>query len=468
MSISGLDYSISNSLVSNERLLIHYDFTDGTGTPLMPFEEEGPTFLDSWGVNAIRNQEPASNTGAYSGIINDSRMYNDVGGVASRRFSTGVFLSGDSANLMKSNLKVNTPSLDYSSLTALFDVQFSGVVDDGILFGSLEKTSTTLNDEVITGAKGFNFGVNDRGKLFYQGFDTRGDFIYTASSIELSRRNFIGFSVDSNNLQISRFDYLNRKIEKEDFLVDTSFLTNNEEFYLGGSPNYLRGSSGEYKTFSGELNRFALFSGSLPPSLMMRMGSGMMGDYFFSAGVPTEKEIVTGYRQTTVYETGITGYTHDITGTIEVLTGREMLTGSLTAGTPHDTGEGARYFKYYTLNNGDVETAYKEELGFLHPDSGYQYLPTGDGAFATLGLRPVSGDITPYTITEGTKTGGSVFINLYGSVAQTGITSNVSGVAQTAVTQTLTIPALDTSGINLLGDSEFLKKNYIYFLGERI
>ena len=176
---------------------------------------------------------------------------------------------------------------------------------------------------------------------------------------------------------------------------------------------------------------------------------------------------MTGYRQTTVYETGITGYSYDITGTIEVLTGREMLTGSLTAGTPHDTGEGARYFKYYTLNNGDVETAYKEELGFLHPDSGYQYLPTGDGAFATLGLRPVSGDITPYAITEGIKTGGSVFINLYGSVAQTGITSNVSGVAQTAVTQTLTIPALDTSGINLLGDSEFLKKKlYLFFRRE--
>ena len=234
--------------------------------------EEGEIMFQFWAIQAIRNQEPASNTGVYSGIINDSRMYNDVDAVASRRFATGVFLSGDSADLMKSNLKVNTPSLDYSSLTALFDVQFSGVVDDGILFGSLEKTSTTLNDEVITGAKGFNFGVNDRGKLFYQGFDTQGDFIHTASSIELSRRNLIGFSLNSDNLQISRFDYLNRKIEKEDFLVNTSFIVDNEEFYLGGSPNYLRGSSGEYKTFSGQLNRFALFSGFLPPSLMMSMG----------------------------------------------------------------------------------------------------------------------------------------------------------------------------------------------------
>ena len=292
--------------------MIHYDFKDGTGTPLIAFEEEGDDATIN--LNGVRNREPANNTGLFTGIIHDATINNDA--AASRAFATGEFLVGDNANLMKSNLKVNTPSLDYSSLTALFDVQFSGAVDDGVLFGSLEKTSTTLNDEVITGAKGFNFGVNDRGKLFYQGFDARGDFIHTANSIELSRRNLIGFSINSNNLQISRFDYLNREIEQEDFLVDTSFIADNEEFYLGGSNTYFRGASGifgitsgEYKTFSGELNSFVLFSGFLPPTLMMGMGSGMLGDYSFTAGTPIEKQRITGYSQTVVYETGITGYT---------------------------------------------------------------------------------------------------------------------------------------------------------------
>ena len=467
MSISGLDYSITTAFGSNDRLLIHYDFTDGTGTPLIAMEEEGDD-ADMY-LNAVLNQEPAANTGVFSGIISDATNTLFEGAAASRRFATGVFLSGNHADLMKSNLKISTPSLDYTSLSAVFDFQFTGIVSDGILFGSLEKTSTTFNDEVITGAKGFNFGVNDRGKLFYQGFDKRGDFIYTANSIELSKRNIVGFSVGSNTAEITRLDYLNKQRDSERFMVDTSFMADNEEFYLGGSENYFRGHSGEFKTFSGALNRFALFSGYIPPSLMMQMGSGLIGDYFLNAAATTPKSFVTGYSQDVTFKTGITGYDYQVTGTLEIATGRDMQTGSITAGTPHDTGEGDRYFKYYTLNNGEVDSFYKEELGFLHPNSGYVYLPTGDGAFATLGLRPVEGEITPYSVTEGLKTGGSVIINLYDSIALTGVLPQISGVAQTPVEQSVnvqTTPA--SSGVILAGNPDLLKKNFLFFLEERV
>jgi hypothetical protein len=68
-------------------------------------------------------------------------------------------------------------------------------VTGGVLFGSLDKsTSETINGEVITGSKGYNFGVTDRGNLFYQGFDRGGDYIYVASDIELAKRNIISFS----------------------------------------------------------------------------------------------------------------------------------------------------------------------------------------------------------------------------------------------------------------------------------
>ena len=467
MSVSGLDYIVTTTFGSNDRLLIHYDFTDGTGTPLMLFEEMGETFLDVWSVNAVRNQEPASNTGVYSGIIQDSSVYNDVGGVASRRFATGTFLVNNNADFRKSNLKINTPSFDYSSLSAVFDFQFTGVVDDAVLFGSLEKTSTTINDEVITGAKGFNFGVNDRGKLFYQGFDQRGDFIYTANSIELSQRNLVGLAIGSNTAEITRLDYLNRERQSENFRIDTTFMADNEEFYLGGSENYFRGHSGEFKTFSGLLNRFALFSGYLPPSLMMLVGSGLIGDYFENEGTTTQKAFITGYSQDITFKTGITGYAYEVTGTLEISTGREMHTGSITADTPHDTGEGERYFKYYTLDNGDVKTFYREELGFLDPDSGFTYLPTGDGAFATLGLRNVEGEIATYSEIEGIKTGGSVMINLYDSIAQTGVLSQISGVAQTPLSQVIDITTPPSSGVSLLGDSSLLKKDFLFFLGER-
>tara|TARA_B100000287_G_scaffold100163_1_gene92265 strand:- start:7896 stop:9302 length:1407 start_codon:yes stop_codon:yes gene_type:complete len=468
MSISGLDYSVRTKLGSNARLLIHYDFSDGTGTPLIAFEEEGDDATIN--LNAVANRDPAINTGVFSGIICGATINNSA--PDSREFATGEFLLGNNADLRKSNLKVVTPTLDYSNLSAIFDVQFTGIVEDGVLFGSLEKTSTTLNGEVITGAKGFNFGVNDRGKLFYQGFSKKGDFIHTASSIELSQRNVVSFAVGDNTAEISRFDYLNQTKQSESFVVDTSFLANNEEFYLGGSENYFRHStppSGEFQTFSGQLNRFALFSGYIAPTTLMSISSGMLGDYFEKAATTTQKDIITGYTQTYAYKTGITGWEFGVTGTLEVHTGRDMLTGSIKAGDLTGIDEGDRYFGYYTLNNGDVKTVYKEEVGFLQTGSGYFYLPTGNGAFDTLGLRPVTGEITPYTITEGTKTGGSVMVKLYEPVAQTGVLDEISGIIQKPETQSQqVITAPPSSGVTMNGDARLLKKDFLFFMEERI
>ena len=464
MAFEGIDYSVRSNLGGNDRLFVYYDFVSGSGTPLLYIEEEGDD--KTWNFGCIRNQYPASNTGLFSGVVTDSMTENIPD---TRLYTTGVFLVSGMADLTKSNLNVRTASnLDYSSVSTLFDVQFSGSISDGVLFGALEKTSETIDGEVVTGAKGFNFGVNDRGKMFYQGFDERGDFIYTANSIELSKRNLLGFSVSSNAVEITRLDYLNQRTQSETFRINDDYAANNSEFYLGGSVNYFRSTSGEYRTFSGQLNEFALFSGYLSPTLMMSIGSGMAGEYFLESGAHTQKSTVTGYSQTYAYQTGVTGYEYEVTGTLVISTGREMITGSIEAGTPHDTGEGDRYFKYYTLNNGDVSGFYKEEVGFLHPNSGYSYLPTGEDAFDTLGLRPVSGQIIPYLETRGIQTGGSITINLYDSVAKTGYLSDISGMVQSPLTQLIELPSIPISGIRFSGNSNFFKKDFIYFLGKRL
>ena len=105
MSISGLDYSVRTNLGSNRKLLVHYDFTDGTGTPLVALEEEG----DDTTINqdAVLNREPAINTGVFSGVIHDSSTDNAP---ASRLFSTGTILLNNNADLRKSNLKIATPT----------------------------------------------------------------------------------------------------------------------------------------------------------------------------------------------------------------------------------------------------------------------------------------------------------------------------------------------------------------------
>ena len=129
---------------------------------------------------------------------------------------------------------------------------------------------------------------------------------------------------------------------------------NYDKFYLGGAPEYFRGGpngpSGEFKTLDVSLNSFSLFSGYIPASEMLGMASGVVGDYFFNAGTAVTKKEITGYLQTTVFKTGITGYTFEDTGSIYISTGRQMRTGSFGNASTTNTGEGERYFVYNLFN----------------------------------------------------------------------------------------------------------------------
>ena len=458
MSTSGVQYAINHNFTNNDPLLVYYDFSSGTGTSLA-FTED----VDA----VINNQDPSINTGAFSGIIINSRAGSEA---ASKTYATGKFLSSNKARLSASNIKVPTSTLNYNSLTAIFDFEFDTAhpVTGGVLFGALEKTSQTINGEVITGAKGYNFGINDRGKLYYQGFDRHGDFMHMASDIELSKRNLISFSLDSNILEMTRVDYLNEKIHSRNYIVDTSFIANSDNFFLGGSNTFYKTSSSSDTTFSGFINEFALISGYISTDIVKSIGSGMIGEYFFSSGSPTIKEQITGYSESIIYKTGITGYDFNQTGTLTITTGRSMQTGSFASDSTSSVKEGDKYFKYYTLDNGDAKTFYKEEIGFLNPASGFNYAPTGSGAFATLGLNDISASINTFTETTGIEGAGNVTIPLYKSLIQTGTLNEISGITTTALTETISVPAIPISGIVLSGDSETLKKDYIYYMGQRI
>ena len=458
MGLSGVQYAINHNFSNNNNLLAYYDFSSGTGTSLA-FTSD----VDS----VINNQDPSINTGAFSGIIVNSRAGSEA---ASKTYATGTFLTSNRARLSASNVKVPTSTLNYNSLTAIFDFEFDtdNPVTGGVLFGSLDKTSQTSNGEVITGAKGYNFGITDRAKLFYQGFDLGGDFIHVASDIELSKRNIISFSLDSESLEISRIDYLNQDITSQSFNVDTNFISNSDQFYLGGSNTFYKGSDGDDTSFSGYLNEFALISGYVSSEIVKSIGSGMIGEYFFSSGASTTKQQVTGYSETIVYKTGVTGYEFSVTGTLTISTGRETRTGSSAASVSQSVVEGDKYFKYYAVENGGIKSFYKEECGYLDPNSGFTYVPTGSGAFATLGLSNVGANIATHVETEGVDSAGTVTMNLYKSIVQTGTLNEISGITQTALTESINVPAIPISGITLSGDSDGLKKNYIYYLGQRL
>jgi hypothetical protein len=115
MGVSGIQYAINESFTNNDPLLVYYDFSSGTETSLA-FTSD----VDA----VINNQDPSINTGSFSGIIINSREGSEA---ASKTYATGTFLSENKAKLSSSNLKVSTSTLNYNSLTAIFDFEFDTV-----------------------------------------------------------------------------------------------------------------------------------------------------------------------------------------------------------------------------------------------------------------------------------------------------------------------------------------------------
>lgn len=152
-----------------------------------------------------------------------------------------------------------------------------------------------------------------------------------------------------------------------------------------------------------------------------------------------------------------------------------MLTGNFFNATSTNTGEGDRYFIYRSfddaLSDSGVKTFVKEEVGALYGGggSGYQYTPTGEGAFDTLGLRNIDVAVNEYVEQRGISGAAEVGVTLFGSRMQTGVLSGISGVIQTPLYQEVTDRAgTPTSGVTFLGESALFKKDFIKFLGEPI
>lgn len=471
MSQSGIQHTLTQAVGGTDRLLVFYDFSGMSGRSI-GIANAGGGNVDS----VIENCDPAVNTGVYSGVLLGTTKSSPTTSKAKAR----EFLTGDQLSLFYTNVHVTgTDNISYGDTASILDFEFDGEVGDSVLFGSLEKTSSVVNGETITGARGYNVGLTDRGHIFYQGFDNNGDFIHTANSIELSKRNIISFSVGNNSLTLARFDYLNNKIQQETFGLDNSFIANNSGFFLGGTKQYFRGttSDGGFRTARNiKLNSFSLFSGFLPASALFSIGSGVVGDYFEDTQAAVTRKELTGYNETVVYKTGITGYDYENTSSINISTGRYMLTGSYFGASSVNTGEGDRYFVYRSfddaLSDSGVKTFVKEEVGALYgaEGSGYQYTPTGDTrAFDTLGLRDIDVAVNEYVEQRGLSGAATVAVKLYESRFITGVTSGISGVKQVPAYRTVVErPELPQSGVRMGGNADLLKKNFIFFINERV
>lgn len=457
MSVEALNYVLIENLGSNQRLSAFYDFTYSSSEDNV--EGAGSSFTGIQKNSALVN-DSSLHTGFLSNVVSSTESE-----ITGQIPST---LQGDKLNLTYSNFQVPLDGLNANKISTIIDFEFNdGNINDGILLGSFDTGSELIGGvNEVKNSEGFNIGVTDRGHLFCQTYGSEGDSVTVMNSLELSKRNVIGVSVDEDILTMSHFDYLNNIVSYIDIAIEPNFTSKDSLLNFGGSDVYFRSTDNTTKTFSGNINNLAIFSGYFEPEFLKDLGEGIVSDYAYTGATETIEQRVTGYSETIVYRTGITGYDYVSTGTLEIITAREEFTGSITSASDETKVEGERYYKYYTLNNGDIQTFYKEELGKLHSDSGYVYYPTGEDAYDTLGLNDVSESISAYTETTGIIQ-GTISIDLFGKTPLTGVLSEVSGVTQTPLEESYSKFSLAVSGTNLLEDSEYFKKNYIYYLGDR-
>ena len=454
MSDQALYTKLIEGFGKNEKLAAFYDFDKNTTGVYGASTDYTGVFFNS----------------SYSNIPNKHRCYieGSQSTSASDALSKTFAITGSSKNLTSGAYKIDLEELNANNISAIIDFQFDGEVQEGVLFGSFITGQETFGDQVEQVSSGYNIGVTERGHLFCQSLKPEGNSIEVLTNVELSKRNVIGISSLGSSIIVSRFDYLNDIVDSLECSTDVNFTSNDSSIYLGGTEAFYK----QDLVFSGHLNNFALFSGFIHPTILKEFGEGVIGDYIFTAQSSESVFRVTGYDQTVIYKTGITGYEYPVTGTLTLETGREMFTGSLALSSSEDKKEGERYYKYYTLNNGDSETFYKEEIGQLHSNSGFIYHPTGENAFDTLGLNDISESIQTYAEVSGLARRGhgttdSLTINLHGKNALTGTLSEISGVLQTALSEETSTIIPASSGVELADDSEFLKKDYIYYMGGR-
>lgn len=441
MSLSGIQYAFQEGLIYEPK--IYYDFSSGNvGVS---------TVFDSTWRGRIKN---VINNGIPAGIV-----YDMTGNLSTSRTNTlNNFINSGRGNFNNSNVLITGFSQeDFSSASSVIIFEIDGEVDDGVLLGSLKQRVDVFDGQFYTGYEGFNFGVTDRGHLFFQCGDRDGIKTFVAQDIEISKKDIISFSYEGNGLTLSRYDILSDKVYSQEFILFSSDIAPPSDgiMFLGGSDFYWNSNSGEQKTFNGSVDEFVFLNESIEDFQLKYLASGMLGDYFYNSGSPFQYVYPTGSRVIPAYGTGITGTYLNQIGVRNVPAGFIINDVVVEDFTFNSGEEGFRYF----ADMGD----HIEEVGFLSSDFFGTYEPTGDGAYATLGLQTGTFTGKSYKIEQSKEV---LFYQepVYETLFLTGNTSDITGYQTEILYGTGTRIGAPSSGIKLTGEASLFKKDCIYFL----
>jgi hypothetical protein len=453
MNKKALEYLLQQQPYLNDKFKIYYDFDSGSVFS---------TLSGGYYYGVISNNYPSTDTGKCHGIIYDTF---DASEALAINKSTGIFLQKNgSGDLAYSNILISgSPDLNFNNCTCLFNFSNYNYSGSSILLGGFKKTSEIVGGQEYIGSSGFNFGINERGQLFFQSLGVDGEYILTANSIELSKKNLIALTIGYNVVSISRYDLINKKIQNEDFSITTEYIKNPQTAYIGFSElNYEGLTNLNQKSFSGYISNVAILSGNLNKTLLKEVFETALGaSYYETSGSIDTTTTLTGYTQSFAYNTGITGYAEIITGYVYLQSGYSLVSGGyqiVSSGVVLES-ELSQF-----LNSGSCYL-YLTSSGYL--EAGINYLPTGFNAEATLGLQNNFQTGYFYSGITGYITG--VYLSpVYGSTGLTGYTTEITGVNQVPLYSTGYVTGAGTSGTLFSGDFSEFRKDFIYYLGERI
>jgi hypothetical protein len=455
MSAQALDYQLKQYFgLDDNPLLVYYDFEKNN-----VFTVQSGSVYQSY----LRNIYPASMTGVY-----DAKIINASGSTSQEALdlTTGLnkFINstGD-GDFTKNYIEISgSSSIPLKDCSYIFSIEPT-LSENGVIFGAYEDFLETIDGFQVNYTKGFNLGVNDRGKLFFNSSSTHGEYCFVANDIELSEKNVVGLNFTNSSCKIFRFDYLNNEVESQEFYFDASIMEDNN-IYLGSSKKYFRNP--QENLYSGIIDDFAIFSGQVPENYLFEISKAFVAEYYENPGEVSTVEVISGYATEYIYKTGITGTQSIITGYDYVKSGidsYQLVENETTITLP---GEGNRYFTSRDLSGSSVK--YSEEVGLLLSGSPYDfnYDPNGENALSTLGLQSGEKTVTNSEY-QWVQTEVTVEVPLYQTIYLTGTTNEISGVINTPIYTTGYITGAGESGILISSDTIKLQKDYIYFMGQR-
>ncbi len=251
---------------------------------------------------------------------------------------------------------------DYSNITGHFADGYSslGAHFDGKSY--VEVKNKTLNDQVggtfvfshekksqgteiifsnyssdPLDPKGFEFGINDANKLFFECQSSLGPKVFVLNNIP-HKKNIYSVSVDAEvgEVVLSWWDTYEEVFDSQAFLVDASYLRPSSVWTIGSGryqgEDSLDYSAGGYPS-RGYIDKFFHFDEAVPVDDVTLIAKSFYEDLTYFPEVSGQYDsYITGYNQVvdevvsgiTGYEQIITGYSGQTTETYQYITGRNL------------------------------------------------------------------------------------------------------------------------------------------------